>query len=345
MARRLLLIFAGTLGATALAWACVGDETPPSDGGADSGTTEDASVDAPVIVPPDAAGDGAVDDDAGVDAGPRCDTSKPFPAPTEVTELNGLANSSYARLSPDMKTVVFGANPDNTGGGARMYQAMRASADVPFGTPELVPGIDTLDGGTALQANVPTMSPDGKFLYFQSNRSGTVKIYVSSRQSVSDPFGPPAIVEALDDPQNTGQPYLSQDGTTMVFVSRKVAGKVGGIDLWRTTVNASGLPTGFVNITELNTVGDEAAPVISADGLTIYYARLVLEDGGVSAKERIWSASRASPGAIFDNIVPVTSLWLDANVIPSWISPDNCTMYVASDGSGSFKIASSTRPK
>jgi Tol biopolymer transport system component len=83
-------------------------------------------------------------------------------------------------------------------------------------------------GGTFNTASVdgcPFISPDGKAFYMASNRPlgvGGLDIWVSTRSSVDEPWGPP---ENLGEPVNSAQddfcPTISRDGKLLYFVSKR----------------------------------------------------------------------------------------------------------------------------
>src|SRR5689334_16001578 len=94
----------------------------------------DAGVDAPPQDSPSTADNFTTD--AGGDAGSgRCDPTKPFAAPTAVTELNSTHDDSAPHLSWDELTVYFGRRPASDTDPFKVYYARRASTSDPFGAP------------------------------------------------------------------------------------------------------------------------------------------------------------------------------------------------------------------
>ena len=116
------------------------------------------------------------------------------------------------------------------------------------------------------------------YMYFVSNPAGpqnnAVDIYMSVRNQDGS-FGPPTKVKELSDPLwNEGRPSLSRDGLEIFFQSNR-PGSIGQTqDLWvstrATTHDAWSTPT---PLTELNTADSDVTPVLSWDGLTLYFAR------------------------------------------------------------------------
>jgi Tol biopolymer transport system component len=95
--------------------------------------------------------------------------------------------------------------------------AGQLKADFIFGEPvNLGPIInsDSSDYG-------PCISADGLELYFSSERTGgfgAVDIWVSTRQSVNDPWGPPTnLGPTVNSSYNEAYPSISSDGLTLYF--------------------------------------------------------------------------------------------------------------------------------
>lgn len=315
------------------AFACSGESTNdagPLDGGA---PTSDAQS-------PDARDetDSGEGDGGNVGTGePACDPIKPFEAPVEVSELNTMVSGS-ARLTPDMLTVYFHAG--ETDNGTRLYTASRATTSDPFGTPTLVEGLASDAGvGTAGEhASIPTLTPDQLGLFFQSRRPGgggaTINVWSGSRPSLDAPFTTPTPVAAINDALNTGQPFVSADGTSLYYSPRRGSGAEEGIRIYRASL--SGMEVSSPSeVVELSSAERNEAPVVSADELTIYFAR----------QYTIWSATRANKSSVFSNLAQVGIAKESGNDLPSWVSPDNCVLYLTSSRSGTNKIYTATRLK
>jgi hypothetical protein len=81
----------------------------------------------------------------------------------------------------------------------------------------------------------PAISKDGLSLYFTSNRPGGLggfDMYVSQREGVDEPWGPPLnLGPTVNTSSDEGNPAFSRDGRFLFFQSRRPGG-FGGIDLW-----------------------------------------------------------------------------------------------------------------
>lgn len=123
----------------------------------------------------------------------------------------------------------------------------------------------------------PTFSPDGKTMIFargntgkRKDRSPDVDLYIS-RYVDGSGWTEPAYVSASDSASWDGSPSFSRDGKTIYFASNR-AGGMGGIDLYRVNMDASGRFGTPANLgKEINTAGDEMFPYVSEDG-KLYFA-------------------------------------------------------------------------
>jgi len=136
---------------------------------------------------------------------------------------------------------------------------------------------------------------------------------------------------------NTGawdsQPFLSSDGKTLYFSSRR-SGGLGGSDIWMTQKQANGTWGTPVNLGDsINTSGNEMAPYIHADTKTLYFS----------------SDTRAGLGGydLFMSKKDETGNWKKAvnlgspvntrkNEINIFISMDATTAWISSDREGGY---------
>jgi hypothetical protein len=156
------------------------------------------------------------------------------------------------------------------------FSAWSPAADLEQTSPGAHPSFNgpDLDG-------CPFVSRDGKTFYIASTRPGGlggIDIWVSTRASEADPWGPPLNLGA---PVNSSAddfcPTLDRDGHRFFFVSRRiVAGSCGGADIYVTRVREEG---GFEAPENLgcgvNSAFDEAGPFPlpeRASGPVLYFS-------------------------------------------------------------------------
>jgi len=261
---------------------------------------------------------------------------------------------------------------------------------------------ESINLGTAINSAadeyLPTLTGDGRWLIFTSNRNG--ENILMSKPNTSGNWSPArSISKLINTPRNEGmaklsvcgrtiyfsacgwenveggcdifeadfdtqndfavvddvrpskglnskrwdsQPAISCDGKTMYFSSTR-KGNVGGTDLWMSTLADDGLWDPPVNMGKLiNSKGDEEAPYIAPDGVTLYFS----SDGhpgfgeadifrSVKAEDGTWS----KPVNIGHS---VNTPYREAGIV---VSPDGATAYFSSAKDGGqgaldiFKIA------
>jgi len=85
-----------------------------------------------------------------------------FAAPVLLANINGTTGDADPSPTPDEKIILFSSNRSGMGD---IYYATRASTSVPFGTPRIVPTINT----TTMPEGDPHLSSDGCRIYFGRN--------------------------------------------------------------------------------------------------------------------------------------------------------------------------------
>jgi hypothetical protein len=153
-----------------------------------------------------------------------------------------------------------------------LTNAYVAKADFTFGIPtNLGPSVNSsvFDAG-------PIISADGLELYFTSNRpggSGSFDIWVTTRETVQDPWGEPVnLGPTINSSYMDANNGISADGLSLFFFSDRPGGS-GSLDIWvitRTSISETwGEP---VNLgSPVNSSAAEGGPFISADGLSLFF--------------------------------------------------------------------------
>jgi len=153
----------------------------------------------------------------------------------------------------------------------------------------------------------PSISPDGKTLYFISDRAngyGGKDIWMSDLL----PNGKWSIPRNLGDKINTSgdeqSPFIHADNRTFYFASNGRIG-MGGMDLYKTTRNKDGAWTDPMNLGyPINTAFDEIGLIVSANGDKAYFASDRFADRGRDIFEfELYADARPNPVSYLKGIV------------------------------------------
>ncbi len=258
-----------------------------------------------------------------------------FGIPTHLgSEVNGPENDGTPSISTDGLSLYFNSQRSGGYGHFDVWVVTRDTIDAPWGEPlNLGPGINTssMDGCEHISA-------DGLTLHFTSQGRpegyGDWDIYVTTRASLSDPWGIPVnLGPVINTSARDGDACLSADGLMLFFDSTRSGGS-GANDMYMaarvTTADPWGEP---VNLgTTVNGSAVDACPNISADGLMLFF--MSNREGGHGAFD-IWVTTRATTEddwGIPVNLGPgVNGEGFDGT--PN-ISSDGSTLYFMSDRPG-----------
>jgi outer membrane protein OmpA-like peptidoglycan-associated protein/tetratricopeptide (TPR) repeat protein len=141
---------------------------------------------------------------------------------------------------------------------------------------------------------------------------------------------------------NTGswdsQPFLSSDGKTLYFASKRTGGK-GGSDIWMTEKQPDGSWGTPVNLGDsINTSGNEMAPYIHADTKTLYFSSDTR--AGLGGYD-LFMSKKDSSGRWRQAVNLGSPVNTRANEINIFISMDASTAWISSDrkdGEGGYDI-------
>lgn len=263
-----------------------------------------------------------------------------FDAPQSISPLiNSPYNEGAATISGDGKTLVF----------TSCYRSdSRGDCDLYFSRRENGAWTKPVNLGPNVNStwwdSQPTLSADGRTLYFSSARkSGSVgqeDIYVTT---LGDDDATWSVAKNLGAPVNTTgrdmAPFLHPSGTTLYYVTDGPVG-MGGLDLFRSerkTGGAWGAPQNLGY--PLNTFEDESSVFITTDNRTGFYSRkqtatatepmtIRLYQFDVPKAARSFEQSAVAQGRVFD---AVTKKNLAATVQVYDIGTDELVESVRSD--------------
>lgn len=209
----------------------------------------------------------AADDDFYV-AFRQSDTSSWQPAQKLGPPINTPGNEGALSISPDGRYLFFAGCQWPDGYGSCDIYASQLSggrADEPF---NLGPMINSGDWESQ-----PSLSSDGRTLYFSSTRAGgfgqsdIYRAYLHDDDSWSKPENLGHVINTTGSEMS---PFIHPDGQTLYFSSDRHVG-MGGIDLFMTQTDSLGNWTEPVNLGyPVNTPGDEINIVVNVAGIRAY---------------------------------------------------------------------------
>jgi hypothetical protein len=278
----------------------------------------------------------ASDGDAEASLPPRCDAKKPFGKP-RLLEVGGTSftDPRGARLSADEKHFYFSGIRNGVVGGVNIFEATRNSPSEPF-TNDTTP-ITELNANPGSDAR-PSLTASLLAVAFDSNRdgSGRPSLYFSTRASTvaGTDAGTFSVPEPLA-PLNSNierDAYLLDDGRVIYWTSERESMPARIFRAQGTMPFKYEQPFGAVP--RINRQDDAGlfnhAPAVTPDERVIYFAHgtNVQNDG-----QKIYRAERTLATELFSDPQPVVELAEPADPAadyPTWISPDDCILYLAS---------------
>lgn len=288
------------------------------------------------VAPVDAA---AADEDAPVaDApAPRCDPSAPFgPVRAEVA-LDGDTSSEGAMLTNNELVVWYSAIRGTGSDDYDIFQASRANVADAFGNIRPVANVNT----TTANERGPQLSPDGRRLYATIGGGGTVHMKMAVRNP-DGTFGTLMPIPGASDPQNTvndGTPYpvasTFAPNDAVLYYHSDTSGK---FEIYRIADSGAGFrDPQRIEIVGLAATDAPTNPVVTRDEKTLYF----------KLANDVWTATRASALDSFHDPVSLPELSGTGLDAPSWVSDDNCLLYVSQQVPAStlaYKIYYAARP-
>ena len=272
-------------------------------------------------------GDGL--DGSAQDAAQLCDRTAQFGSPVLLAGVSTPAAEATMRLLPDELTGYLWSSRS---GNIDLAKITRASVGDAFAYQQFE------DVNTANPEFEPTISSDDSLLVFRSNRAGGAggsDLYLADRVVPGGPLVLRGQIAELSSANGELQPFLAD--AELIFVSDRS----GADRIYRSRrVGSNFVPP--TEIAELAVAGaSDSDPVMTADGKTIYFGST--RPGGIAGVD-IWSASRVNDMAPFAAATLVANVNSDVTDAPSWISVDQCRLYVSSNRAGSPDVYVATRP-
>ncbi len=188
--------------------------------------------------------------------------------------VNTPSDDGPGSISADGLSLYFASNRAGGFGSYDTWVTTRATKGGVWGIPvNLGPTVNSATGD-----DHPSISADGLSLYFVSNRaggSGSQDLWVTTRATLSDPWGAPVNLGSTVNSSNFEEwPAISADGLLLFFYSGPGSNSSGPHDIWVTRRATVSDPWGqALNMgLGINSSASDGVPWISADGLELYFS-------------------------------------------------------------------------
>ena len=206
-------------------------------------------------------------------------TNDSWTAPVSISaHINSRHNEGAATISGDAKTLVFSScNRPDSNGDCDLYISRRTGNE--WSRPQNM----GRHINTPYWDSQPSLSADGRVLYFSSSRPtgsiGLEDIWVTVLQENSTWSAPRNLEAPINTPGRDMAPFLHASGTTLYFASDGHVG-MGGLDIFKSALEkGSWTPPENLGY-PLNTHQHEGSLSIVPDNTKGYYSRQVPREAG-----------------------------------------------------------------
>ena len=192
--------------------------------------------------------------------------------------INTSDNEGAQTLSGDGRLMVFTACNRNDGlGRCDLYWSIRR------GDKWSIPQNMGRPINTAYRETQPSITPDGRTLYFASDRpggKGNHDIWVSYKDSADHWTVPENLGDSINSPGTEMSPFIHPDNQSLYFSSDGLIG-LGGYDIFVSRRNKDGKWRKAVNLGyPINTNRDEIGLIVNARGDKAYFASNIDKNQG-----------------------------------------------------------------
>lgn len=193
------------------------------------------------------------------------DFDKTWMSPVRLEFCDSLQNEATLAVSPDERRVY-------------VYQDTKGNGDIffsDFSTNKFqeVTHLDSKKINTDSWETHCTVTPDGKTMYFVSDRKGGFggrDIYISKRQEDGTWSEPKNAGNTINGPMDEESPFIAVDNSTLYFSSNG-PNSMGGFDIFMSKLGADGTWSKPMNLGyPLNSTTDDLFYTTTIDGLTGY---------------------------------------------------------------------------
>jgi hypothetical protein len=213
-----------------------------------------------------------------------------------VSNLNSQADDLGLIVSSGGREIYFYSNRPGGLGGTDLYVSQRT--DSGWSTPK--------NAGEAINSTAdeydPALSPDGRSIFFASNRNKnallrqrtgengsfpwnttlraqrdrvTFDLYAAARATADSPWTAAAVLGEISEANaSEGAPFVSPDGAFLYFASDRPVrdGEPRNLDLFRTRLTDGQLGEVSNLGAGINTAADETEPALSPEGFTLVFS-------------------------------------------------------------------------
>lgn len=219
--------------------------------------------------------------------------------------INTAGNEGAQSISADGRHLFFTAcnRPDGMGS-CDIYYAYRTGREWTFPT-NLGPGVNS--GAWDSQ---PSISPDGKTLFFSSARNGSIgkmDIWYTTLDAEGQWSAPRNLGPVINTEGREMSPFIHHDNETLFFASDGHPG-MGGLDIFYSRRDSLGEWSEPVNLGyPINSYGEEFSLIVGAGGVNAYFASDLF--GGFGDTDlyhfELYEAARPTPvtymrGVVYD---------------------------------------------
>ncbi len=183
------------------------------------------------------------------------------------SNFNTRADEGAMSISPDGKLIVFASNRQGGYGRYDLYYSVKQGGK--WSKPKnMGAGVNT-----EYWESMPSISSDGKRIYFVSDRRGGLggsDIYYVTLRDDGTYGNPVNLGYNINSRGNEMSPFIHQDGHTLYFVSNGRLG-MGGTDIFYSRMNDDGTFGEAVNMGyPINSTGNEKGLLVDAKGTLAY---------------------------------------------------------------------------
>jgi Tol biopolymer transport system component len=187
----------------------------------------------------------------------------------------------------------------------------------------------------------PYLSPDELTIMYSTDRTGGMggdDIWTAKRTALGAPFQTPTLMPDVNSTGDETKLSMTSNGLLVVIGSNRTGGQ-GGTDLWQgVRSSASGAFTmSEMHMGAIDTNVDQHDPVISADGLRLYFAPVL------SGAQKIAIATRTSTDDDFSSPTPLATLDSGTGEADPALAFDDKLIVFASHRAGTSHLYYATR--